>query len=343
MKIDLKPWFCWLESTPWTETPLYPGRAQRPEDQAKYDAAMATRSGMSKTIYALLDWFGGLSKVVGFRWLESTPWTETPLYPGRSQKPEEQAKYDAAMVTKNGISKTIYALLDCFGALTKIYKIVGFRWAKGTPWTETPLSPGRSQKPEEQAKYDAGMPVKIPDWPKYCTVQTAEGCIARTKHAVLFQSRQIYEAAGYTQQGRQDELERIIKQEAKKMRKVAVIGCIAILVIAIMGGIGAAGNQNQIRDLAIKYYQSHLNASEDELSGDGYNAFLDANPGEEKKENDDMVYRLSHGHFTTGQSTGSIQDFVTPNDPEESPDSKSNQWINSFKNYYHQAQQKGTH
>jgi hypothetical protein len=123
MKTDLKHWFRWIESTPWTETPLYPGRAQRPEDQAKYDAAMATRSGMSKTIYALLDWFGGLSKVVGFRWLESTPWTETPLYPGRSQKSEDRLKYAAVMANKNVISKTIYALSDCFGGLSKIYKV----------------------------------------------------------------------------------------------------------------------------------------------------------------------------------------------------------------------------
>jgi len=278
-----------------------------------------------------------------FRWTEGTPWTKTPLYHGRAQKPGEQANYDAAMATKNGISKTIYALSDCFGGLSKTCKAPGFRWAKGTPWTETPLYPGHSPKPEEQAKYDAGMHAIIPNWPKYCTIQTAEGCIARTKHAALFQTRQIYEATGYTPQGRQDELERIIKQEAKKMRKVAVIGCIAFIVIGIMGGIGASGNQNQIRDLSIRYYQSHPNASEDELSGNGYLAFLDANSGEEKKENDDMVYRLSHGHFTTGESTGYAKDFVTPNDPEELPDSKSNQWINSFKRYYHEAQLKSTH
>jgi hypothetical protein len=101
-------------------------------------------------------------------------------------------------------------------------------WLESTPWIETPLYPGRAQKPEEQAKYDDGMPAKIPNWPKYCTILTAESCIARTKHAALLQSRQIYEAAGYTQPGRQDELERIIKQEAKKMRKVAVVGCIAM-------------------------------------------------------------------------------------------------------------------
>lgn len=59
-----------------------------------------------------------------FRWLESTPWTESPLYHGRSQKPEEQAKYDVAMATKTGISKTSYALLDCFGGLSKIHKVV---------------------------------------------------------------------------------------------------------------------------------------------------------------------------------------------------------------------------
>jgi len=63
MKTDLKHWFRWLESTPWTETPLYHGRSQKPEEQAKYSAAMATKTGLSKTTYALLDWFGGLSKI----------------------------------------------------------------------------------------------------------------------------------------------------------------------------------------------------------------------------------------------------------------------------------------
>jgi hypothetical protein len=57
MKTDLKHRFRWLESTPWTETPLYPGRAQKPEEQAKYDAGMATKTGISKTIYALLRLF----------------------------------------------------------------------------------------------------------------------------------------------------------------------------------------------------------------------------------------------------------------------------------------------
>jgi hypothetical protein len=52
----------WLVSSPWTETPLYPGRAQKPEEQPKYDDAMSSKNGVSKTIYALLDWYGGWSK-----------------------------------------------------------------------------------------------------------------------------------------------------------------------------------------------------------------------------------------------------------------------------------------
>jgi len=44
-----------------THTLLYPGRAQKPEDQAKYAAAMGSQSGTAKTIYALLDWCGGWS------------------------------------------------------------------------------------------------------------------------------------------------------------------------------------------------------------------------------------------------------------------------------------------
>jgi hypothetical protein len=44
-----------------TQILLYPGRARKPIDQAKYAAAMASKSGTAKTIYALLDWFGGWS------------------------------------------------------------------------------------------------------------------------------------------------------------------------------------------------------------------------------------------------------------------------------------------
>jgi hypothetical protein len=56
-------------------------------------------------------------------WFESTRRTEPLRYRGRAQKPEEQAKYDAARLTENGIPKTIHALLVRFSGLSKIWKV----------------------------------------------------------------------------------------------------------------------------------------------------------------------------------------------------------------------------
>jgi len=55
---------------------------------------------------------------------KSTPWTETPLYPGRARKQEEQEKYASAMATTNDLSKTIYVLRDCYGSLSIGWKAV---------------------------------------------------------------------------------------------------------------------------------------------------------------------------------------------------------------------------